>query len=132
MAWFFKLTPAHQNEEVPGHQDGNPPAIERNNAPTAPMNLLLRFETPNGPRTVITSSVPLQMAREVVDAMIKAGHYAEYVDRCLPHSVADLLVMKKLEQLRMRRPDRAVHAGDTSGRLEHGVQPGAAVHIAAE
>jgi hypothetical protein len=82
--------------------------VERSTTPTAAMNLLLRFETVNGPRTVIASSVPLQTAREVADAMIRAGQHAEFVDRCTALSVADRLMMKKLQQLpgkeRPRKP----------------------------
>ena len=73
--------------------------VERSTTPTAVMNLLLRFETVNGPRTVIASSVPLQTAREVADAMIRAGQHAEFVDRCTALSIADRLMMKKLQQL---------------------------------
>ena len=73
--------------------------VERSTTPTAPMNLLLRFETVNGPRTVIASSVPLQTAREVADAMIRAGQHAEFVDRCTALSIADRLMMKTLQQL---------------------------------
>ena len=73
--------------------------VERSTAPAAPMNLLLRFETANGPRTVIACSVSLQTAREVADAMERAGQHAEFVDRCTALSVADRLMMKKLQQL---------------------------------
>jgi hypothetical protein len=62
------------------------------------MNLLLRFETANGPRTVIASSVPLQTAREVVDAMLRAGHHAEYIDRCTAISVEDRVFIKRFEK----------------------------------
>jgi hypothetical protein len=134
MKWFLKLAPSHQNEKLPSYQNEDLPSIERSNAPTAPTNLLLRFETTNGPRTVIAASVPLQMAREVTDAMTKAGHYAEYVDRCPPHSVADHIVMKKLEQLRMRSRDPGLPASNPTQGLEqkHVTEHSPAVHIAAE
>lgn len=83
----------------PSHEPGELMNLERSTTPTAAMNLLMRFETLNGPRTVIACSVPLQTAREVAEAMIQAGHHAECVDRCTALSVADHLMMKKLEQL---------------------------------
>ena len=59
--------------------------IERSTCAFTPMNLLLRFETAHGPRTVVASSVSLQTAREIASAMIEAGHHAEIVDRCTPY-----------------------------------------------
>ena len=126
MKSFFNLVPRHYEEELPSHKD-DLPSLERSNTPTAPTNLLLRFETANGPRTVIASSVPLQMAREVTDAMIKAGHYAEHVDRCQPASVADHIVMKKLEQLRKARNPGLPESISTGG-----LEQNPALHIAAE
>jgi hypothetical protein len=69
---------------------------ERSLHPEAPMNLLLRFETASGPRTVIACSVPRQVASEISDAMRKAGHHAEFVDRCTPLSIADRVMIRKL------------------------------------
>ena len=80
--------------------------VERSTSPTAPMNLLLRFETINGPRTVIACSVPLQTAKEVADAMLRAGQHAEFIDRCAPLSIADRLMMKKLSSLPLKPEKR--------------------------
>lgn len=91
----------------PSLQPGELLDVERSTTPTAPMNLLLRFETINGPRTVIASSVPLQTAREVADAMIRAGQHAEFVDRCTALSVADRQMMKKLQQLPVKDRPKA-------------------------
>jgi len=126
MKSFFKLVSRHHKAELPSPED-DVEVLERSNAPTAPTNLLLRFETANGPRTVIASSVSLNMAREVTEAMIKAGHYAEHIDRCQPASVADHIVMKKLEQLRKART--AALPGNIPTR---GQEHNSAVHIAAE
>ena len=76
--------------------------VERSTSPDAPMNLLLRFDTANGPRTVIACSVPLATAREIADTMKRAGQHAEFVDRCAPLSIADRVMMKKLEDLQMQ------------------------------
>lgn len=76
--------------------------VERSTSPDAPMNLLLRFDTANGPRTVIACSVSLATAREIADTMSRAGQHAEFIDRCAPLSIADRLMMRKLEDLQMR------------------------------
>ena len=69
---------------------------ERSQSPEAAMNLLLRFETSSGPRTVIACSVPRQVAAEITEVMKMAGQHAEFVDRCSPLSVADRLMIKSL------------------------------------
>jgi hypothetical protein len=69
---------------------------ERSLHPDAPMNLLLRFETASGPRTVIACSVPRHVASEITDVMRKAGHHAEFIDRCAPLSIADRLMIRNL------------------------------------
>jgi hypothetical protein len=71
---------------------------ERRTAPDAPMNLLLRFETASGPRTVIASSVPRQIASEISHVMRSAGQYAEFIDRFSPFSVEDRLFIKDIKQ----------------------------------
>jgi hypothetical protein len=132
MKWFLKLARAHQEEDLE-QQTEDLATIERSNLQTLPVNLLLRFETANGPRTVIASSVPFKMAREVTDAMIKAGHYAQSVDRCQPASVADHILMKKLEQLRKaRNPGLPASSPTRSHEQKHIAEYGPAVHIAAE
>jgi hypothetical protein len=65
-------------------------------APDAPMHLLLRFETANGPRTVIASSVPRQVAVDIRDVMLRHGQHAEFIDRIEPLSVADRVMIKQL------------------------------------
>jgi hypothetical protein len=72
---------------------------ERSTAPGATMNLLLRFETASGPRTVIASSVPRHVASEISDVMRSIGQYAEFIDRCSPLSVEDRLLIKDIQQL---------------------------------
>ncbi len=71
--------------------------LERSTSPDATMNLLLRFETASGPRTVIACSVPLATARDIVDTMRSAGQHAEFVDRCAPLSVADRVMIEKFK-----------------------------------
>ena len=72
---------------------------ERSTAPGATMNLLLRFETASGARTVIASSVPRQVASEISDVMRSIGQYAEFIDRCSPLSVEDRLLIKDIQQV---------------------------------
>jgi hypothetical protein len=69
---------------------------ERRQSPDAVMNLLLRFETASGPRTVIACSVSRQVAAEIAEVMKVAGQHAEFIDRCSPLSVADRLMIKSL------------------------------------
>ena len=71
---------------------------ERSTGRDAPMNLLLRFETASGPRTVIASSVPRQIASEISHVMRSAGQYAEFIDRFSPLSVEDRLLIKDIKQ----------------------------------
>ena len=65
-------------------------------SPQAPMNLLLRFETSSGPRTVIACSVPRHVASEIAEVMERCGQHADFVDRCAPLSIADRLMIKNL------------------------------------
>ena len=69
---------------------------ERSSLPTATMNLLLRFQTASGPRTVIACSVPRQVASEIADVMTATGQYAEFIDRCVPLSISDIVMMRTL------------------------------------
>ena len=69
---------------------------EARTSPDAPMHLLLRFETANGPRTVIASSVPRQVAAEIRDVMKKHGQHAEFIDRIEPLSVSDRVMINHL------------------------------------
>jgi hypothetical protein len=83
------------------HSDGGIQMVsnERSTDPGATMNLLLRFETASGPRTVIASSVPRQIASEITEVMRSAGQHAEFVDRCSTLSVEDRLLIKDFQQL---------------------------------
>jgi hypothetical protein len=82
------------------HSDGDVQVLnnERSTAPDATMNLLLRFETASGPRTVIASSVPRQVASEISDVMRSVGQYAEFIDRCSLLSVEDRLMIIGIQQ----------------------------------
>jgi len=73
--------------------------IERRSSPDALMNLILRFETASGPRTVIACAVPRQIAVEIADVMSSTGQHAEFVDRCSALSVADRLLLRDIEQI---------------------------------
>jgi len=65
-------------------------------APDASMNLLLRFETSSGPRTVIACSVPRHVAAEIAEVMQRCGQHAQFVDRCTPLSITDRLMIRNL------------------------------------
>ena len=77
-------------------RDPSEDSVERSSSPDAPMNLLLRFETTSGPRTVIACSVPRQVAAEIKQVMQTAGQHAEFIDRCSPLSISDRLMIKNL------------------------------------
>ena len=83
-------------------------SVERSHAPDASMNLLLRFETASGPRTVIACSVPRQVAAEISDVMHSVGQHAEFIDRCSPLSIADRLLMREVEQVPQSEADEVV------------------------
>jgi hypothetical protein len=70
--------------------------LERSHSPDAPMNLLLRFETPSGPRTVIACSVSRHVAAEITEVMRSHGQDAHYIDRCSPLSVTDRVMIRSL------------------------------------
>ena len=75
------------------------PAVpERRTCPDAAMNLMLRFETERGPRTLVAPGVPLTLASEIADAMILAGHYAEMVDHTPSFTVAQHVARRKAPQ----------------------------------
>ena len=52
----------------------------RSTHPDAPMQMVLRFTTDSGPRTIIASGVPLRVASAITLEMLRAGHFAEYAD----------------------------------------------------
>ena len=52
----------------------------RSTMPDAPMQMLLRFTTEAGPRTIIASGIPLRVASAIALEMNRAGHFAEYID----------------------------------------------------
>jgi hypothetical protein len=56
-------------------------ASRRSTNPDALMELVLRFTTEAGPRTITASGVPLKVASAITQEMLRAGHYAEYSDQ---------------------------------------------------
>ena len=98
---------------------------ERSSLPSASMNLLLRFQTASGPRTVIACSVSRQVASEIADVMTATGQYAEFIDRCMPLSISDIIMMRTLatqsEESNViglaKKSDRARRVGNALPRL---------------
>lgn len=78
------------------------PEFCRSTAPDAPMNLLLRFETPSGPRTVVAPGVPLSVASEIVQEMARAGHFAQFLDQLAPMRMSDWIKRRKAEKIASR------------------------------
>lgn len=72
---------------------------ERRTHPHASMNLVLRFVTEAGPRTVIASGIPLALASDIAREMEKGGHHAQFVDRLPNLSVAERVKLLKGEKL---------------------------------
>jgi hypothetical protein len=68
------------------------------------MDVMLRFETERGPRTVIAPGLSLLQAREIADAMIQAGHYAELVDHAPAFTVAEHIVRRNSNLVPKRLP----------------------------
>lgn len=87
---------SHLAPDEAGHIPLDKDGLERSLSGEAPMNLLLRFETASGPRTVIASSVPRQVASEIAEVMRKHGQSAQFIDRCAPLSISDRVMIKNL------------------------------------
>lgn len=54
--------------------------LDRDTHHAASVDLLLRFATANGPRTVMVPNLPLSDASAIAREMVIAGHHAEYFD----------------------------------------------------
>ncbi len=97
------------------------PDYHRSTAPDARMNLLMRFDTQLGPRTIVASGIPLTIASEITATMIRSGQYAEFIDQCQPLSVAERVKRRKLEKGRKPAAPVAkatnVVGWDRSGKL---------------
>jgi hypothetical protein len=87
--------PVAQKSTIPEEE-----AVARSTAPDATMNLLLRFETPRGPRTLVAPAIPLALASEIAEVMAECGHYAEFIDRLTPASVAEHIVRRRSDKAR--------------------------------
>ena len=93
---FSRIVSKLRGEDTPAVAPD--PDYHRSTAPDAKMNLLMRFDTALGPRTVITSGVPLALASEITATMIRNGQYAEFIDQCQLLSVAERVKRKKSEK----------------------------------
>jgi hypothetical protein len=83
-----------------GSKPSKAPAKEdygRSTAPDARMNLLLRFETANGPRTIVAPGISLATASEIAFVMSQAGHFAEFVDWLPVVSIEERVKRRKVE-----------------------------------
>jgi hypothetical protein len=78
-----------------------PPAADddfrHSTSPEARMNLLLRFETDSGPRTIVAAGIPLRAASEIAHAMKCAGHFAELTDYLPPVTMAERMKHRRAE-----------------------------------
>ena len=86
----------------------NVPEFWRRSVPDAPMNLLLRFETESGPRTVVAPRIPLKLASLIANTMIETGHYAEVIDHYPPVAMAERIKQIKQQKARPVRPISAL------------------------
>ncbi|HEY2836156.1 MAG TPA: hypothetical protein VGI89_06260 [Rhizomicrobium sp.] len=87
MGQFFK------DEDLAGEM------LERSSHPDADVTLFLRIETASGPRTIVSSGMPLSAASAIADALTEAGHYAEYVDQRPQLSMRDRVAQKRYERI---------------------------------
>ena len=92
----MKMIPDLWPEPAASSSDAESDGLERSLSPDAPMNLLLRFETVSGPRTVIACSVPRHVASEITEVMRSHGQDAHFIDRCAPLSVTDRVMIRNL------------------------------------
>ncbi len=101
------------------------PDYHRSTSPDARMNLLLRFDTPLGPRTIVASGIPLPLASEITATMIRGGQYAEFIDQCQPLSIAERVKRKKLEKSRNpKQPQPKTNIVGWDGRNKMVLNPG--------
>jgi len=84
------------------------PEFWRRSAPDATMNLLLRFETESGPRTIVAPGIPLKLASLIANTMIETGHYAEVTDHYPPVAMAERIRQIKQQKTRTSRPGTAL------------------------
>jgi hypothetical protein len=63
--------------------------FQRGTSPYGRTNLLLRIETPNGPRTIVAPGVSLAIAHEIANVLTEAGHFAELVEPGPSVSIAE-------------------------------------------
>jgi hypothetical protein len=71
--------------------------FSRSTDPQALMDVLLRFETAFGPRTIVAPGVSLAMASEIAFVMSQAGHFAEFVDHIPSVSVHEHVKRRKAQ-----------------------------------
>jgi hypothetical protein len=88
----------HWSKQAASQENSTEEDCPRRTAPDAPMTLLLRIKTEAGPRTVVATGIPLMVASDVAREMLRAGHFADYIDECPRLSVADQLKRRKLER----------------------------------
>jgi len=86
------------------------PEFWRRTLPDATMNLLLRFETESGPRTIVAPRIPLKVASQLADTMIAAGHYAQVVDAYPVLTVAQRIAQIEANRTPAARPCRTLSA----------------------
>jgi len=72
--------------------------LDRRTAPDARMNLVLRFATESGPRTIIASGVALSIAADIAREMEKAGHFAQFIDQLPLVPMAERIKRPKAEK----------------------------------
>ena len=72
------------------------------------MNLVMRFETESGPRTVVAPRVPLGVASQIARTMIVAGHYTEFIDEFPPVTMAERIKRLKAQKGRTARREHAL------------------------
>ena len=86
----------------------NEPEFSRRSLPDATMNLILRFETELGPRTIVASRIPLGVASLIANTMIGAGQYAEVTDEFPQVTMAERIKRLKSQKARAAREGSAL------------------------
>jgi hypothetical protein len=83
----------------PLHPDGETEEdFRRRTEPNAPMTLLLRFMTESGPRTVVATGIPLRIAADIEREMMRAGHFADYIDEFPRLTMSERVKRLKVER----------------------------------
>ncbi len=78
--------------------------IDRTTNPDAMVTLLMRFETPFGPRTIVANGLPVKDASLVADVINSGGNYAEFIQERARFPLAKESKKSNVIPIKRRKP----------------------------